>query len=233
MRAHLSSLLYSLLQLIINILFGSEARMDIDLSDNFWNPTELVSELHNSKLCKEFSEKEIRDAVFGSYAEGAPGPDGFPFLFYQQFWEFVKPEILAMFKDWHLGKLDLFRLNFSLLTLIPKEPDARTIQKFRPITLTNCSFKIFSKCVTNRLGMVSEELITPNQTAFIRGRFILESMVSAHEIIHDAVQKKKKVALSLSWIMKKLANTKLTWNMQLMVLVRGEQPARWEPKRKV
>jgi hypothetical protein len=192
MRAHLSSLLYSLLQLIINILFGSEARMDIDLSDNFWNPTELVSELHNSKLCKEFSEKEIRDAVFGSYAEGAPGPDGFPFLFYQQFWEFVKPEILAMFKDWHLGKLDLFRLNFSLLTLIPKEPDARTIQKFRPITLTNCSFKIFSKCVTNRLGMVSEELITPNQTAFIRGRFILESMVSAHEIIHDAVQKKRK-----------------------------------------
>jgi hypothetical protein len=57
MRAHLSSLLYSLLQLIINILFGSEARMDIDLSDNFWNPTELVSELHNSNLCKEFSRK--------------------------------------------------------------------------------------------------------------------------------------------------------------------------------
>jgi hypothetical protein len=137
-------------------LFGSEARMDINLSDNFWNPTELVSELHNNNLCKEFSEKEIRDAVFGSYAKGAPGPDGFPFLFYQLFWELVKPEILAMFKDWHLGKLDLFHLNFSLLTLIPKEPDARTIQKFRPIALTNCSFKIFSKCVTNRLGVVSD-----------------------------------------------------------------------------
>jgi hypothetical protein len=25
-------------------------------------------------------------------------------------------------------------------------------------------------------------------------------------------------------------NAKLTWNMQLMVLVRGEQPARWEPQ---
>jgi mannosylglycoprotein endo-beta-mannosidase len=172
-------------------LFGAESRMDIDLSDNFWNPNELVSDVHNSNLDKEFSEKEIRDAIFGSYAEGAPGPDGFPFLFYQQFWELVKPELLAMFKDWHLGKLDLFRLNFSLLTLIPKEPDARTIQKFRPIALTNCSFKIFSKCVTNRLGIVSEELIAPNQTAFIKGRFILESVVSAHEIIHDAVQKKE------------------------------------------
>jgi hypothetical protein len=59
--------------------------MNIDLSDNLWNSNELVSELHNSNLCKEFSEKEIGDAVFGSYAEGAPGPDGFPFLFYQQF----------------------------------------------------------------------------------------------------------------------------------------------------
>jgi hypothetical protein len=32
-------------------------------------------------LDAEFSEKEIRDAVLGSYAEGAPGPDGFYFLF--------------------------------------------------------------------------------------------------------------------------------------------------------
>jgi hypothetical protein len=39
--------------------------------------------------------------------------------------------------------------------------------------------------------VVSEELIAPNQTAFIRRRFILESVVSAHEIIHDAVQKKE------------------------------------------
>jgi hypothetical protein len=34
-------------------------------------------------------------------------------------------------------------------------------------------------------------MIAPNQTAFIRGRFILESIVSAHEIIHDAVQRKE------------------------------------------
>jgi hypothetical protein len=45
--------------------------------------------------------------------------------------------------------------------------------------------------VTNKLGVIGEELIAPNQTAFIRGRFILESIVSAHEIIHDAVQKKE------------------------------------------
>jgi hypothetical protein len=45
--------------------------------------------------------------------------------------------------------------------------------------------------VTNRLGGISDELIAPNQTAFIKGCFTLESVVAAHEIIHDVVQKKK------------------------------------------
>lgn len=36
----------------------------------------------NEALQAPFSEEEIRNAVFGSYAKGAPGPDGLPFLFY-------------------------------------------------------------------------------------------------------------------------------------------------------
>jgi hypothetical protein len=51
---------------------------------------------------------------------------------------------MVIVKDWNEGKLDLYRLNFSLLTLIPKEADAVTIQKFRPIALTNCSFIFLS-----------------------------------------------------------------------------------------
>jgi hypothetical protein len=35
--------------------------------------------------------------------------------------------------------------------------------------------------------VVSEELISPNQTTFIKGRYILKSVVSAHEVIHHAV----------------------------------------------
>jgi hypothetical protein len=133
----------------------------------------------------DFTEQEVKDVVFGSYAEGAPGPDDFPFLFYQHIWNLVNHDLLLMFNDWNKDELDLFRLNFSLLTLIPKEADAVTIQKFRPIALSNCSFKIFSKCATNRLGFVSEELISQNQIAFIKGRYILESVVATHEIIHD------------------------------------------------
>ena len=71
--------------------------------------------------------------------------------------------------------------------MIPKESDADIIQKFRPIALTNCSFKIFAKCLANQLGDIGDEIISPNQTAFIKGRYIVESVVTAHEIIHDVV----------------------------------------------
>uniref|UniRef100_A0A8I6WLN0 Reverse transcriptase domain-containing protein n=1 Tax=Hordeum vulgare subsp. vulgare TaxID=112509 RepID=A0A8I6WLN0_HORVV len=59
------------------------------------------------------------------------------------------------------------------------------MKKFRPISLSNCAVKIFSKILTNRLSPISDRLISPNQTSFIKGRYILESVVLAHEVIHE------------------------------------------------
>ena len=79
----------------------------------------------------------------------------------------------------------MYRLNFSLLTLVLKEPNVVSLDRFRPLAMINCSFKIFAKCAANKLGPVCNDLISPNQTAFIKGRFILESVVMAHEVIHE------------------------------------------------
>jgi mannosylglycoprotein endo-beta-mannosidase len=71
-------------------LFGKEEKMDVSLMDSFWEPEDMVTEEENMILDAPFTEEEIKEAVFGSYAEGAPGPDGFTFLFYQKFWEVIK-----------------------------------------------------------------------------------------------------------------------------------------------
>jgi hypothetical protein len=86
--------------------------------------------------------------------------------------------------DSERGSLDVARLNFSIITFIPKEPDARDMKKFRPISLGNCSLKFITKAITNRIPPIGARLISQNQIAFIKGRYILESVVSAHEIIH-------------------------------------------------
>jgi hypothetical protein len=79
-----------------------------------------------------------------------------------------------------------------MITLIPKENDARIMKKFRPISLLNCSVKIFCKVLTNRLAKIIGRLISQNQSAFIKGRYILESVVTAHEIVHEVHRRKMK-----------------------------------------
>jgi hypothetical protein len=50
-----------------------------------------------------------------------------------------------MFVDFQQGSLDLKRLKFALVTLIPKVNEASNMKQFRPISLINYSFKMFAK----------------------------------------------------------------------------------------
>ena len=90
----------------------------------------------------------------------------------------IKEDLLKLFQSFYDGELDIFRVNFANITLIPKEPNACTMNKFRPISLLNCSYRIFTKVLTNRINLVADRLTSGNQTAFIKGRYILESVVN-------------------------------------------------------
>jgi hypothetical protein len=123
------------------------------------------------------------------------GPDGFPFLFSQHFWDLVKFDIFTMFEDFRKGNLDIYRLNFVVLTLIPKEPDAYIMRN-----LLNCIFKTFTKVLTNRLPIIMNAINAVNQSAFIKGRYILESVVTAHEVVQSVVKEKSKgIVLKLDY----------------------------------
>jgi hypothetical protein len=74
--------------------------------------------------------------------------------------EIIKEDLIAMFNAWFRDHRDLFRLNFAMITLIPKENDAKSMKKFRPISLLNFSFKIFTKVLTDRLARLIDRLIS-------------------------------------------------------------------------
>jgi hypothetical protein len=46
----------------------------------------------------EYSEEEVRKAIFQTEHNKAPGPDGFPAEFYQTFWETIKGDLLEFFQ---------------------------------------------------------------------------------------------------------------------------------------
>jgi hypothetical protein len=120
----------------------------------------------------------------------APGPDGFPAEFYQTFWETIKDDLLDLFRQLHAGQLELFRLNFGEIILLPKVNEAERIQQYRPICLPNVSLIFFTKVATLRLNTVADHVIWPSQTAFMQGRNILDGVVTLHEIVHKLHSKR-------------------------------------------
>jgi hypothetical protein len=108
-----------------------------------------------------FIEKEVNDVIFSSNATKAPSPDGLSFLFYQSCWDIVKGDIMIIIHAFYHNMLDISKLNLDSICLIPKKKDAKLITRFRPISLINCSFKIITKLLTNRLDPLMDNLISP------------------------------------------------------------------------
>jgi len=106
------------------------------------------------------------------------------------FWDVIKTLLMEMFAQLNTGELPLFKLNFGVITQLPKKENAVQIQQYRPICLLNVSFKIFTKVATNRITEIAHKVIRPTQTAFMPGRHILEGVVVLHETIHELHSKK-------------------------------------------
>jgi len=171
-------------------LFGSPNASEITLEEDRIQDIPQVTQEDNEVLTSEFTESEVKNIVFQMEHNKAPGPDGFPAEFYQVFWEIIKDDLMALFMDFHKEDLNLFSLNFGIITLIPKVQEATRIQQYRPICVLNVSFKIFTKVATNRLNKVAQTVVSPMQTAFMPGRNIMEGVVVLHETIHELHNKK-------------------------------------------
>jgi hypothetical protein len=70
----------------------------------------------------------------------APGLDGLSAEFYQFFLDVIKDDLMALFKEFHNVILPLFKLNYGIITLLPKKNDVTSIKQFRPICLLNVCF---------------------------------------------------------------------------------------------
>ncbi|KAL9658994.1 hypothetical protein QQ045_028253 [Rhodiola kirilowii] len=136
----------------------------------------------NYSLLKDISDEEIKTAVFSIGALKAPGIDGFPAIFYQKHWEIIKSSVIKEVRDfWASGVLDK-EINRTLIVLIPKKKDAVRVEDWRPISLCTVAIKIITKIIVNRLQPLLNEIISPVQSAFVRGRIISDNFIVAHEI---------------------------------------------------
>jgi hypothetical protein len=121
----------------------------------------MVSDNENVELTRPFSPEEVRKAIMEMKADSALGPDGLPVVFFQKFWEKIQAAVMPMFHELFVETLVMSRLNFGVITLIPKVVGATDIRQFRPIMVVNVIQRIISKVCALRLAPVLERLTHP------------------------------------------------------------------------
>ncbi|CAL5187247.1 unnamed protein product [Lathyrus oleraceus] len=75
--------------------------------------------------------------------------------------------------------------NRTLVTLIPKHNQERTIREYKPISCCTIVYKIISKVMATRLSRVLSNIISRSQAAFVPGQKIHDHVFLAYELIRS------------------------------------------------
>jgi hypothetical protein len=172
-------------------LFGPVENRGVRLSEDVWNNEEKLDDTDRENLDRRFTVEEVKNVVDQIEKNKAAGPDGIPIEFYQVCWEIMKSDIMAVFDDLYDHKIDIARINYGIITLIPKGNDDDRIQKFRPICLLQVLFNIFTKTLTVRAAPVMEKLLSQCQTTFIKGRYITDGVMLLQEVLRESKFRKQ------------------------------------------
>ena len=95
--------------------------------------------------------------------------------FYETFWEGLKKPLCdSITEACHRGELSHSQKQAVIKLIEKKDRDKKFIKNWRPISLLNIDTKLISKVLAERLKNVLPSLISSDQTAYVKGRFISE-----------------------------------------------------------
>ena len=141
---------------------------------NITTPT--LSSANRAFCDSDLTLDELSKSLDSMASGKSPGNDGLTIEFYKFFWDDLKTILYnsALYSKTH-GSLSSSQRQAIIKLLEKKDKDKRHIENWRPISLLNVDTKIISKALASRLKEVLPDIISHDQTAYVRGRFIGES----------------------------------------------------------
>ena len=163
-------------------------------SDFFLDKISKIDNPLVKKLDSPLTKNDLLNTL-NTCADLAPGPDGIPYSIIKLAWNYFGDLLL---NSWNYAQ-EINELTHSheesFLRLIPKDgKDPKILKNWRPITLSNCDFKIITKALSKRLTATIEKKICLNQTAYIPGRQITDNL----HILQYAIQRSNQANISSS-----------------------------------
>ena len=129
----------------------------MSISPQLWPTDAHISYAENLELLTPLSKAEIDEVVATSKSNSTPGRDGFSMSFFKKFWPVMKFLVYAIIQG--LGTIDIFRLNYAVISLVPKVKGADSIRQFSAIVSINNIVKFPSKGFDSHLSSVAHRVI--------------------------------------------------------------------------
>lgn len=143
-----------------------------------------VTEDHRRIINLPFSHQDFHIALKNLNKNKSPGSDGITPEFYLHFWD----QLHNLFYESIMLSLEQGFLTdeqkTGVVTLIPKKgQDRLQLGNWRPITLLNTDFKIFSKALAEKIQIGIKDVIRNDQTGFVKGRTIVTNLTKVQMVI--------------------------------------------------
>ena len=83
----------------------------------------------------------------------------------------------------HSGALSISQKR-GIISFIPKkDKDTSLLENLRPISLLNVDYNILTKVIAKRLEKLLPKIINPDQTGYVKGRYIGENVRLIQDIM--------------------------------------------------
>ncbi|PPQ78110.1 hypothetical protein CVT24_006387 [Panaeolus cyanescens] len=162
--------------------------------------TRVLDHDQKEMLERGIGAEEVIEALKQAANGSSPGADGITYEFYKKWAEKPKtgeredkPDIVGMLTAVYeeierVGiienkKDDSGHFADGVMCLLYKKNDKRKVENYRPITLLNTDYKLYTKTLTNRLNQVAGTILHENQAGFVPGRSLYDHTRNTHVAI--------------------------------------------------
>lgn len=143
-----------------------------------------VSSQQQSLMISMPTVEEIHKLFFKLNPNKASGPDGLTSGFFRGAWDIIGSDVTTAISQFFSSAFLPAAANATILSMVPKRQGATAVTDYRPISCLNTVYKVVSRLLVKRLKPILLDLIVPNQTAFVKGRLLLENTVLAGELVN-------------------------------------------------
>ena len=155
-----------------------------------------VNENQNKELIASITQEELEAAISRLKGGKSPGTDGYTAEWYKGMKEELMPILLRAF-NWVMQTGETpSSWREAVISVLPKEgKDKVECNSYRPISLLNLDYKLFTSILTQRLDKILPHIISNSQTGFIRQRQTQDNIKRTLHILDKVIQSGEEAAL--------------------------------------